>query len=325
MITWVDPTDGKPSPRPPLAGLDTVDPVAVTSEGTTLLDSSGALITIGADRVIARSTALTQFLSGATSPAWPFPFADDNQAVLLLTRLDSQTATATLVGLSDGHRVDLGTVDRAGADPQGPGAFVSVPAGSGPPQSPRVTSGDARVELRAAGTAPVVLATASQLNRAVGWPPGTPVRLDVYPNPLGDAVAVVLNALDPHSGDVPMVILTRQGALLAALTGRAGPRSGSQPRWSPGGHQIAYPTLTTSGAALAIVTETGASEIYPAPTATTFGPCIWSPASTDVLCQGRSRGHDHWFYATSTATRLLSTPSFGHPLTWLAVLPASDA
>lgn len=323
-ITWVDPTDAKPLDRPPLGGLGTLDPIAVSSDGAILLDSSGALVTVDGERIVIRPTPVAERLSSVTAPARPSAFADDNRAIVLLTRRGSGAATASIVDLADTHRVDLGTVDRAEADPQTLGAFVSVPAESGPQQTTRTAGRDASVELRVAGAAPVVLATATQLDRDVGWSPGTPVRLDVYPNSIGDAVAVVLNPLTPRAGDVPMVILTRQGALLAALTNGTGPSPGSQPRWSPGGHQIAYPTSATAGPALTISTETGGAETYPAPPATTFGPCIWSPASTDVLCQSRSAGQDRWLYAIPAGNRLISTPSFGDPLTWLGLLPLPD-
>lgn len=324
-VTWVDPTDSKPLERPPLAGLSNLDPVAVSSDGATLLDASGTLVTIEGERVVARPTALGELLASVTSPASPSALADHNQAVLLRSSLETESGLASLFDLSDGHRVDLGAVDSAEADPQSLGAFVSVPAGSAPGRGASTAGQDTSVELRVAGAAPVVLATAGRLDREVGWSSGTAVRLEVYPNSTGDAVAVVLNPLSPQSGDVPMVILARDGTVLAALTDETGPSSGSQPLWSPGGHQIAYPTLTAHGPAMAISTETGAVETYPAPAATTFGTCVWSPASTDVLCQSRSAGRDRWLYATPTANHLISTPSFGDPLTWLAVVPVSHA
>jgi hypothetical protein len=321
VITWVDPIVGKVLKHPPLQGLDILDPVAVSSDGATVLDESGALFIIDSGRVVTRPTAVEELLSDSTSAVRPSAFADDNQAVLLLTRPKSGAATAAVIDLFDGHGVDLGVVDSAEADPQSLGAFVSEPAGPGSNAPTRTAGQDADVELRVAGAASVVLATASQLDRDVGWSPATQVRLDVYPNSIGDAVAVVLNPLTPEPGDVPMVILNRQGALLAALTDKTGPSTRSRPSWSPGGHQIVYPTFTTAGPAVAITSETGATVTYPAPKETTFGPCIWSPASADVVCESRSAGHDRWLYVTRSANRLIPTPSFGNPLAWLTVLP----
>lgn len=324
--TWVDPIGGRSLVVPPPKGFRGMDPLAVSSDGATLLDSDGTLLTVDDGSEVARPTPITALLSAATSPAQPTAFADGNRAVLLLTRTGPQAATAALVDLSDDRQVDLGPVDSAGADPLSLGAFVSAPTASGGAEHAIPALSDARIELRMAGRGPALLATAGDLDRAVGWPPDTPVRMDVYPNSTGDAVAVVLHRPGPPpGGDIPIVILNRQGALLAVLTNGSGLSSGSQPRWSPGGHQIAYPTSTRAGPALTISTETGAPETYPAPSSTTFGSCIWSPASTDVVCQSRIAGRARWLYATPTAGHLISTRSVGEPLTWLALLPPSRA
>ncbi len=122
---------------------------------------------------------------------------------------------------------------------------------------------------------PALLATSSQLNEYVGSVPSTPIQLAIYPNPSGDAVAVVLNPITPVTGNVPMVVLNRNGQLLAALTDRDGPIYGTQPIWSPSGRQLAYPTYTDTGAALAIATESGAVQDLSAPSPeTTFGHCV---------------------------------------------------
>ncbi len=93
---------------------------------------------------------------------------------------------------------------------------------------------------------------------------------------------------------------------------------GSQPAWSPGAHQVAYPTYTVSGPALAIGTETGALGTVPAPAGTTFGSCVWSVSSTDVVCQSRVGSRYRWLYGVPTADRLLSGPSPGRPVAWTA-------
>ena len=87
--------------------------------------------------------------------------------------------------------------------------------------------------------------------------PTRPVSLSVYPNPTGDAVAVVLAPLDPSAGNVAMVVLNRQGRLLGSFPKRLGPIDGSQIVWSPGGHQLAYPTYTNTGPALAVANRDG--------------------------------------------------------------------
>jgi hypothetical protein len=114
-----------------------------------------------------------------------------------------------------------------------------------------------------------------------------------------------------------MVVLNRQGRLLAALTDRNGPMYGAQPIWSPGGRQLAYPTYTTTGPSLAIVTDTGTAQDFSAPTPdTNFGQCMWSPNSTDVLCQSKEANHYHWLYATPSSETLIPASSPGTPLAW---------
>ena len=320
-ITWVDPIGGGSLQPAPLQGLGALDPVAVASDDSVVLDSSGSLLTIGAGRVAATSTPLTELRSDWATPSSGSVFADGNRAVLLLTRARGPADAATLVSLAGGRRSYLGVVDSAGGDPQSLGAFVSEPYGRGWPPAPDAFDGDSGVELISVGGRPTVLATTDQLERDIGWPPGTPVRIGVFPNSLGDAIAVVLDPVRPRPGNLPMVILTRQGALLAAMTDQTGPSPGSRPQWSPGGHQITYTASTQAGPAVVISTETGAAETYPAPAGTTFGACIWSPASTDVLCQSQELGEARWVYATTSATQLVTAPSFGRPLIWLGVLP----
>lgn len=317
-VSWVNPANGNGEAQLLDRGRR-LTPIAVSPEGTTLLDSSGAEVTLQGERLVDRPTAVGRMLSNATLLAQPSAFADDDQAVVLLNRrTPGSGAVATLVSLRDGHQVSLGIVDSAAGDPQDRGAFVSVPSRPFRAQTADAAFSDVAVELLAAGGSPTTLITAQQVDQDVGWLPSTPVRLGVYPDPTGSSVAVVVNPLSPTTGDVPIVILTRQGGLLAALSDQAGPMYATRPSWSPGGHQLAYPTYNKTGIALAIGTETGTFERLPAPPSTnTIGPCIWSPDSTDVLCQSRLARHHRWLYALSNLNHLISGTSPGDPVAWV--------
>jgi hypothetical protein len=319
QLVSVDPASGKAAKLPVPGGDGRFVPTSVSPDGQRLLDDAGMVFNLTDGGAVARSSAVSRSLGGATSPAQSMPFADDSQALLALNRPAGGPATAVMVSLTDGREFDLGVVDRAGGDAQSLGAFVSVPSdpsqtGMGP------VSADAGVELRIVGKPPEVLSTSAEINDYVGSPPSTPVTLSVYPNPTGEAVAVAVNPLSPTKDNDAMVVLNRQGRLLATFSDRLGPIRGSQIVWSPGGHQLAYPTDTVTGPALATATETGA--VYPvSPPAgdTTFGPCVWSPTSTEVLCQSQTPKGDHtWLYATSASTKMTPAPSPGYPLAWIS-------
>lgn len=271
-------------------------PVALSPDGTTWLGSSGTVVTLVDGRVASsRSVDAAPGLTTAVS------FADGDRGIVLVS-----AGTASMVDLSNGHHYTLGPADTAAGDPQTLGAFVTTPAD---------------VELRGPGRGPAILATASQLDQDVGWASNRPVRLGVYPSPTGDAVAVVVAPLTPVHGDTPLVVLNRAGGVLAAIDEWNGPMYGSQPVWSPGAHQIAYPTYTTSGPALAIGTETGAVGTVAAPVGTVFGRCVWSVSSTDVACQAWVGSRSRWVYGIPTADRLLSSDSPGAPVAWIAAPP----
>ncbi len=295
-------------------------PVSVSPDGQRLLDDAGTVFAVTADGSVTRSSAVSRILEGATSPAQSMPFADNDQAILALTRPAAGPAIAIMVSLADGHEFDLGDVDSAGGDVLSMGAFVSVPSGPGRADLARSVSADVAIELRSVGEPSLLLSTAAELNEDVGSLPTRPVSLSVYPNPTGDAVAVVLAPLDPSAGNVAMVVLNRQGRLLGSFPKRLGPIDGSQIVWSPGGHQLAYPTYTNTGPALAVATETGAvyTVVPPAPD-TTFGACVWSPGSTDLVCRSQTaHRHDQWLYATQTTEKLIPARSPGYPLAWIS-------
>jgi hypothetical protein len=316
----VDPVNGQVEKLAVPTGGRLFVPGSLSPDGRRLLDEAGTVFAVTADGSVATSSAVSRALAGATAPARSMPFADDNQAILALTRRAAGLATAVMVRLTDGHEFDLGVVDSAGGDAETMGAFVSLPSGPGPASLAHPGSTDDAVELRSVGEPSLLLSTAAALNGDVGSSPARPVRLSVYPNPTGDAVAVVLTPLAPSGGNVAMVVLNRQGRLLGSFPDQLGPIDGSQVVWSPGGHQLAYPTYTDNGPALAVATETGAVYTVASPASnTTFGACVWSPDSTDVVCQGQTARHQaEWLYATQSTQKLIRARSPGYPLAWIS-------
>lgn len=312
------PSSGGLSPYGP-AGTAPFTPVALSPDGRTWLASTGTIFTIGQSGKVTRSGSVASAFTSITTPALPFPFTGGDKGVVVLSHYtDGSPSDAMVVSVAGGRGYDLGVVDGAAGDPQTSGAFVSVPSDPRLFRMAHATVGDTEVELRVPGRLPAVLATSSQLDADVGWSTTRPVQLAVYPSPTGDAIAVVLTALDQLQGDTPMVVMTRDGGLLAAVDDWSGPMYGSRPVWSPGAHQLAFPTYTTAGPALAIGSETGAFGTVPAPVGTRFGSCVWSLSSTDVVCQARTGGRYQWLYAVPSSNRLLSTSSAGAPVAWVA-------
>jgi hypothetical protein len=321
QLVSVDPASGKAAELPVPAGGSPFVPTSVSPNGQRLLDDAGMVFALTEAGAVARSSAVSRMLSGATSPAQSMPFADDSQALLAVTHPAGGPATALVVSLIDGQEFDLGVVDSAGGDAQSLGAFVSVP--SDPDETGMgAVSADAGVELRVAGESPELLSTSAEINQYVGSPPSRQVTLSVYPNPTGDAIAVAVNPVSPTKDNDAMVILNRQGRLLASFSDLLGPIRGSEVVWSPGGHQLAYPTDTTTGTALATATETGTVfPVSPPSGDTTFGPCVWSPTSTEVLCQSRTaNGNSSWLYAISSSPKMIPAPSRGSPLAWISIV-----
>ena len=281
-------------------------PVALSPDGTTWLGSDGVVLTVADGRVAHASVAVADGMPETAGPVSD-PFSDGDSGVVVMSRRTRVAPSeASVVDVRNGSSYDLGPAEAAAGDPQEMGAFVSAEG---------VTGYD--VELRRPGEAPQKLATAAQLAVDVGWNPDRPVRLAVYPSPTGEALAVVLTPLEAIGGDTPMAVLDRTGGLLAAIDDWRGPMYGARPVWSPGAHQLAYPTYTTSGPAVAVGTETGAFGTVSAPPESVIGPCVWSVSSTDVMCQARTGNRAEWLYALPTSGRLLASRSAGRPVGWV--------
>jgi hypothetical protein len=318
-IVRIDPAGGATTSYSLVGSRDGFSFIANSPDGTAWLDSAGDTVTFSGIKIAETPTAVQSQLTGTRSLAGSETFADKGQAVVVLTRAAFEASDAEVATLDGRFDSDLGPVDSAGGDPQTLGAFVSAPA---PQRSSRVhgsAPADADVELREAGQSPKVLATSQRLNADVGLPGATPTELEVFPSPSGDAVAIVLSSLNPVETDAPMVILNRDGGLLAALTDWQGPMYGAQPVWSPGGRELVYPTRTPTGAAIAVTTVTGAVEALSAPSGTSgIGSCVWAPSSGGAVCDARRAHHDLWLYTSRSATRLIPESGRGRPIAWIA-------
>ena len=201
----------------------------------------------------------------------PDTFAAGDTAVIVVASSGEQLHTGAISALLlQGRRsVALGIADEAAGDPQALGAFVSVAlpgASSEVPVGGYLGLPDSRVELRDAGQPASVLATAAQLNAALGQPKAQPVHLSVFPNPAGTAVAVML---DPPLGadrNVSVVVLDRAGRVIGRVPAAVGPVQYSWLSWSPDGRSLAYQTGAPSGTSLAVWREGARPSSAPRPT-----------------------------------------------------------
>lgn len=319
-IVSVTPATGKVQRFPVPARASSFPPIAVSSDGKLLLDAEGKVVVVTTGYQSSEENPPSAALSRDTVPAPSAPFGDHDQTVLLLTRRTVRApASSAILNLADGDLSDIGVIDSGGADPETTGAFVSVPARANQSDLAYPAGPDVRLELRIPGQPAVTVATAAQLNEEVGSYPATPILLSVYPDPTGNVLAVTLDPLHPMQGNVPLLLLTRTGNPITAFAGGVGPTYESQPVWSPDGRQLAYPTHTPTGTSLDIVTLSGTTRELPALTpSSTFGRCVWSPDSADVVCQTQIPAPTYqWQYATPTTSRLLSVRSSGTPLAWI--------
>jgi WD40-like Beta Propeller Repeat len=253
-------------------------------------------------------------------------FSDGDRALLVTTGTESGLGARPIsaMTLANHKEFALGTPDEAAGDPQALGAFVSVVAPIQPDCAPVCANtgpADSRVELRDVGRPSVVLATATALNRDVNEIPDIPVHLSVFPNPAGDAVAVVVDTtattLEP---DAEMVVLNRSGHVLGVVGAAAGLYRNSRPAWSPDGRSLAYATFGNTGTALAVWTVGGRTLTRSAPdNGADFGFCLWASDGSAVLCPTSGRTQvPAWDVGSAQSGPLLSVPSLGrYPIAWL--------
>jgi hypothetical protein len=267
-------------------------------------------------------------ITGAALLGGPGTFAAGDTAVIVVASSGEQLHTGVISALvlQGGRSVGLGIADEAAGDPQALGAFVSVasPASSrAVPVGGYLGLGDSRVELRDAGQPPRVLATAAQVNTALGQPAGQPVHLNLFPNPAGTAVAVTANPPLGAEHNVGAVIIDRAGRLVAVVPATVGPAEYSWLSWSPDGRSLAYQTGTPGGASVAVWREGGRTLIRTAPdNRAAFGYCLWSPDGSAILCPTSESARDDWDQGAADGGELFAVPAPGTPIVWLPHGPA---
>jgi hypothetical protein len=280
----------------------------------------GDLLAVSGDGALDHTPVprITQALLGG-----PGTFAADDRAVITVASSGQQLRTGAISAfiLEDQRSVALGTADEAAGDPQALGAFVSVawPASSGQvPAGGYFGLPDSQVERREAGHPPVLLASAAQLNTALGQPADRPVHLSVFPNPGGTAVAIVLNPPLGGARNVGVVVVDRGGTVIGAVPPSIGPLEYTWPSWSPDGRSLAYPTVRSDGTSLAIWREGGPLLTRTAPdNGAAFGYCLWAPDGSAILCPTAEAAQANWDQGAASGGRLFAALAPGIPITWL--------
>ena len=259
----------------------------------------------------------------------PDTFADGDRALVLVQSGDQplRTGTVSILSLADRHTAPLGIADEAAGDPRAVGVFVSVPD---PTQLAYVVPGgfvglpDSRVKIRPdQGRPAAVLATAAQFNADLGQDPAQPVHLSVFPDPAGDAVAVMLSPPTGGNTNVSLVVLDRQGRVRGVARPPSGPTGYSWPSWSPDGKSLAYATHRDTGTGLAVWTVGGRTLVRTAPdNGAAFGYCVWAPDGSAFVCPTFASAHDNWDIGSARGGRLFSAPAPGTPIVWSPPGPA---
>ncbi|MGH9114416.1 MAG: hypothetical protein ACRDWW_01165, partial [Acidimicrobiales bacterium] len=163
--------------------------------------------------------------------------------------------------------------------------------------------------------------TAPQLAADVGEAASTPVHIQLFPDPAGDKLAVVVDPLTSRDMPAGIAVLDRNGILLAALRPTLGPIGYTRPAWSPDGRSLAFPTYGPSGGGIAVWTPgDGRPQDRAVPDrAISYGTCLWAPDASAVLCptdNGYEKG-SRWVIGLADGGPLYAVRAPGRPLAWL--------
>lgn len=261
---------------------------AVSADGKYLLDAAvGRFLSLSVPGHPETAPTALSFSPGFM----PDPWSDHDSAVVELSYpvsnagLQATIPIAQVESIGTGNSASLGPADSAAGDPQHTGAFIAVPEPGH--VFPNGIQPDERVVLSDVGAPPRLLATAAQLNHALGNKPATALSILPIPNPQGSMVAVdVVSMTDGSSG---MVVVSRDGKLLGTEPGVGGPVAIA---WSHSGTMLAF---ADEGGAGVELTEwkIGVSSLTTALHDATKPPvaCAWSPDDVSVLCDAGPRGN----------------------------------
>jgi hypothetical protein len=299
-------------------------PVMVAANSALFVNTAGAVVAIKRRALAGTDGTLARTLMQNSSVVDPDPFADLDQAVVVVTGNGgpSSVSKVSVIQLVDKNQaVALGSANDAAGDPQALGAFVTVAAARQPTSTPPGGLNglaDGQVELRDFGQPPVVLATAAQLNSDINQDQNVPLNLAVFPDGRGDKVAVMLNRIGGGLSNSAMVILGRNGHVLGIVGSGAGPTEYSAPYWSPDDSSLVFGTLGSGGSTLAVLNGSYQIRASTAPDPhTSLGRCTWSPDNRWIVCDAGNGLTHSWLVADSRDMAIYTVPGPGDPIAWL--------
>jgi WD40 repeat protein len=322
-------------------------PVA-SSDGRYLVNLEGQLVTMGPAGPASISN-LTEHESQAAvaqsvGSQWANASFADGSRYVVATQCQAQSITsqswvAMLFSTGSEKVHAFGTVTSSAGDPESAGALVSAPASQSAASSAFACFGqetaapDKAVELLRPGQAPRTIVTAAALSGALGYRPGTPVQLSVYPSPDGTRLAVV--EVSAASRQQPgasvaarpeIAVITRAGAIVAHM---ALPPATIDVQWSPDGHQIAscgFSAKARSSVTVWTVGHAARTIVLPGRHDIVCTQLLWSPDGSQLIyaAQTTEKGLTQsdnlqrgWTVIDLRSGRVHDVTAPGQPAAWL--------